>query len=108
MDTQPDETLKLSDGTVSLYRNVKFMVGATEVAVADHMNVQHVTGNEDDVVILTENGNPTVKRLVQQLEFSVPPPAVGGSSSRGGFSFAPLPADEVTRLLAIYRMFKAA
>jgi hypothetical protein len=28
------------------------------------------------------------------LEISVPPPAVGGSSSRGGFSFAPLPAEE--------------
>ena len=108
MSNQPDETLKLADGTVSLYRKVKFMQGATEVAVADHMIVQHVTGNEDDVVVLTENGNPTVKRLVPQLEISVPPPAVGGSSSRGGFSFAALPADEEKRLLAIYKMFRAA
>lgn len=108
MANQPDETLKLADGTVSLYRKVKFMQGATEVAVADHMIVQHVTGNEDDVVVLTENGKPTVKRLVAQLEISVPPPAVGGSSSRGGFSFAPLPAEEEKRLLAIYKMFKAA
>ena len=44
------EKLTLSDGTVSLHRDAKFMHGTEEMCAGDHTIVQYVTGSEEDVV----------------------------------------------------------
>ncbi|HLH10153.1 MAG TPA: hypothetical protein VKW78_23160 [Terriglobales bacterium] len=92
---EPDKQLSLSDGTVRLYTNVKFLEGTKEICSGDHMIVQHVTGRDEDVVILREDGKATVKRIVLKMEFP---------SGRGGVSFADLDAKDVERLLAIYKL----
>ena len=104
MADQPAETLKLVDGTVSLYRNVKFMHGAQELGAGDHMIVQHVTGSEEDVVVIREGRKPRVKRVVQHLEIQTSSPAVPATTTVSR-SLADLDEDTEKRLLAIYKMF---
>ncbi len=103
-DNAAAETRKLVDGEVSLYRNVKWMDGPKEVAVGDHMIVQHITGNADDVVVLNEAGKLRVKRLVTHMVISTSSPAVP-ASAKFPQSFAELPDAEEKRLLAIYNLF---
>jgi len=104
MADQPAEKLKLDDGTVSLYRNVKFMHGTQELGAGDHMIVQHVTGDEEDIVVIQEGGKAKVKRLVEHLEIQTSSPAVPATGTVG-HSFADVDADTEKRLLAIYKMF---
>ena len=61
MMDKPPEKLTLPDGTVSLYRDTKFMAGTQEVRSGDHMIVQHHTGNEEDVVVVKVDGKDRVK-----------------------------------------------
>ena len=97
------EMLKFPDGEVSLYRNTKWMDGAKEVAVGDHMTVRYITGNEDDVVVLNAAGKQTVKRLVTHMVVQTPSPGVVACTYPQ--SFDELPDDTQERLLAIYRLF---
>ena len=106
MDDPLAEKLTLSDGTVSLYRDAKFMHGTEEMGAGDHMIVQYVTGNEEDVVIIREGEEFKIKRLVPQLEIRTSSPAMP-VNSRGGYSLANVDADTEKRLLARYKMFPA-
>jgi len=92
---EPDKKLTLSNGTVSLYKHVQFKDGEKLVCTADRMVVEHLTGNEEHVVILREKGTLIVKRLVLQIE-------VGSGGRGGGASFADLGEEAVERYLALY------
>jgi hypothetical protein len=99
------EKITLPDGEASLYRSVKFMEGAKEVASGDHMIVQNKqTGHSDDVVILRDGGKPKVKRLVQHMVIQTSSPALPATT---GFAhtFADVDAETEKRLLALYDMF---
>ena len=104
-DQQATEKLVLADGTVSLYRNVRAMIGAEEVTSVDRMIVDHITtGGEEDVVVIQESGKPRIKRVVQHLQIqtlSQAVPTTGGVA----YSFADVDTDTEARLLAIYKMF---
>ena len=104
MADQPPEKLRLMDGTVWLYRNVKFMHGTQELGAGDHMVVEHVTGNEEDVVVTQEGGKAKVKRLVKHLEIQASSPGVHAPSTVS-HSLADVDVDTERRLLAIYKRF---
>jgi len=104
MADRPPEKLRLMDGTAWLYRNVKFVHGTQELGAGDHMIVEHVTGNEEDVVVIQESGKSKIKRLVKHLEIQTSSPAVSATSTVG-HSLADVDADTERRLLAIYKKF---
>jgi hypothetical protein len=104
MTDQPPEKLSLLEGTVWLYRNVKFMHGTQEFGAGDHMIVEHVTGNEEDVVVIQEGGKAKVKRLVKHLEIQTSSLGVPATSTVS-HSLADVDTDTERRLLGIYKRF---
>jgi hypothetical protein len=104
MTDQPPEKLRLLQGTAWLYRNVKFMHSTQELGAGDHMIVEHVSGNEEDVVVIQEGGKAKVKRVVKHLEIQPSSPAVPATSTVS-HSLADVDADTERRLLAIYKRF---
>lgn len=107
MADKPPEKLSLADGTVTLYRDTKFMVGAKEVGRGDHMIVQHHTGNEEDIVVVRIDGKDRVKRVVQQMQIQTPSSPALDSTVTFGSLLADLDTETEKRLLAIYKMFSA-
>lgn len=105
MTEKPPETLSLADGNVTLYRNTKLMVGTQEVGSGDHMIVEHLTGNQDDVMVVKEDGKDRVKRVVRQMQVQSPPSPALDSRVTFGSSLAALDEKNENRLLAIYKMF---
>jgi len=103
---QPDETLTFPDGTASLLRNVKFMVGGQEIGVGDHMIVKlPATGHQDDVVVIQEGGKQRVKRRMGSMRIQSASGAVPGSATFGSV-LEDLEAGTEERLLEIYKMFR--
>jgi len=103
---QPDETLTFPDGTASLRRNVKFMVGAEEIGVGDHMIVKlPATGRQDDVVVIQEGGKQRVKRRMVRMRIKSGSGAVPASTTFSSF-LEDLEAGTEERLLEIYKMFR--
>lgn len=89
---------------------------ATEVTLADldmgyHGKGTHMfvldkrTGDADNVFVYYENDQPKLKRMVQKMEFAVPPsPAVSETSGTGWtIADSPLSAETTARLLKVYR-----
>jgi hypothetical protein len=107
MTDKAPEKLTLSDGTVLLYRDTKFMVGMQEVGSGDHMIIEHNLGNQEDVVVLKIDGKNKVKRVVRQMQVRSPSSPALDSTVTFGSSFADLDAQAEKRLLAIYNMFPA-
>jgi hypothetical protein len=103
MDKQA-EKVKLADATVSLLRDVELKFSPTESSVGDHMTVQHVTGNKEDVIITRADGTLKIKRLVMHMDISSSTPAVP-SVAAFHFSLADLAEADEKRLLTIYEMF---
>lgn len=80
------------------------MSGAKELATGDRMLVEYTTGDEEDVVIIKEDGELRVKRLVQQLQILPSSPSVSPVTTVG-FSLVDLDGEAEKRFLAIYEMF---
>ncbi len=67
MDTNADETLRLDDATVSLYRSVKLR-GAQGVVTGDRMIVQHRKEDiNEDFIVVKVREELKVKRVSQQI-----------------------------------------
>ncbi len=102
MDRDGDETLKLADATVSLYRSVK-LHGPQEVVTGDRMIVQHhMEGITEDFVVVKVGEELKVKRVKEQISIPMP--------SSTALDDATVTLTEVLdgsekRLLAIYRKF---
>jgi hypothetical protein len=108
MEDKPPEKLNLADGTVTLWRDTQFMVGGQEVGKGDHMIVQNLTGNEEDVVIVKIDGKNRVKRVVRQMQVQSPSSPALDSTVTFGSVLADLDAETEKRLLALYKMFSKA
>jgi hypothetical protein len=104
MAEKPTEKLKLADGTVSLQRDIQLKYSPTETGVGDHMIVQHVTGTEENVIIIKTAGKPRVKRLAMHMDVAPSTPAVP-SLTAVSHSLEDVDQDDEKRLLAIYDMF---
>ena len=103
MADKPDRTKQLSDATVSIYHDAKRF----ENNVCDWMVVQHFRGNEEDVVIYKQNGEPRVARLRRGLTMERGlSPAIPVSTS-GTEWLEPVDAKDEKRLLAIYELVEA-
>lgn len=75
---------------------------------ADHMIVSHLTGNQEDVLIFSDAGQLSAKRLVRKMDFPTPVSAYSPVTAIPGHDLASLSADDEKRLLAIYEMFSKA
>ena len=56
------------------------MHGTEEMGAGDHMIVQNLIGNEEDVVIIRKGEEFKIKRLEPQLETTTSSPAVPATS----------------------------
>lgn len=99
------EKLKLPDGTVSLQRNVQLRYSPTESGVGDHMIVQHVTGNEDNVVVTKAGGTRKVRRVVMHMDIATSSTPAMPAMTGSHFSLEDVDEDDERRLLAVYDMF---
>lgn len=99
-----EQKLKLADAEVTLTRNVQLMTGAQQWGTGDRMTIEHFLGNSEAVMILVEEGEPKVKRLVPKIDFTVGPPT-RPTTSRGYHDFVDVKPEDEKRLLAIYKMF---
>jgi hypothetical protein len=100
-ENQPEDTLKLGLGEVTLYRGGADVNGSS----GDRMTVQHFTGEIENVVIFAYAGTRRVTRIQQELRFSTSSPAVPVSMTDGA-TLVDIPDDDQKRLLAIYDNFK--
>jgi hypothetical protein len=102
MDTNADETLRLADETVSLYRSVKLR-GAHEVVTGDRMIVQlRKEDINEDFVVVKVSEELKVKRVSQQI--SIPMPS-SSTLDDGTITLTEVVDGSEKRLLAIYKKF---
>ncbi len=84
------------------------MHGAQEIGTGDHMIVEdRQIGNTEDVVVVKVDGEPRVKRVVQQMNIQMPSSPILDSTVTFGNSLAEVGEEAEKRLLAIYKMFPA-
>jgi len=69
------------------------------------MIVEHVTGNEEDVVVIQEGRKTKVKRLVKHLEIQTSSPGMLATSTVSHSLADVVDADNERRMLAIYKRF---
>ena len=102
MDTNADETLRLDDATVSLYRSVELR-GAYEVVTGDRMIVQHRKEDiNEDFIVVKVGEELKVKRVSQQI--SIPMPS-SSALDDGTVTLTEVVDGSEKRLLAIYKKF---
>lgn len=101
-DTNADETLRLDDATVSLYRSVKLR-GAHEVVTGDRMIVQHRKEDiNEEFIVVKVREELKVKRVSQQI--SIPMPS-SSALDDGTITLTEVVDGSEKRLLAIYKKF---
>jgi hypothetical protein len=99
-----EEKLKLADAEVTLTRNVQLKTGAQQWGTGNHMVVEHFLGNREDVMIVSQDAEIKVKRLVPKIDFTSSSPHTS-TTSRAYHDFADVKPEDEKRLLAIYNKF---
>lgn len=99
----PDETRKFPLAEATLYLGEHLNDDGTAFP-ADRMVVQHVTGNQDDVLIFKRGGKHRVGRVKLSMDIGSTTPAVPASVTFE-HSVEEIPSDDEKNLLAIYDEF---
>lgn len=97
---QPDGTYKFTDAKANLYTGVSLNYSGESIT-ADRMIVEHIKGNEEDVLVFEHDGKRRVGRV--RLDMSIPSESPGISPAPTfQYRVEDIPPDEEKHLLAIY------